>query len=243
MPKSGWKGDAATCATALYVLFAPGDLEYRSGQDDAPDDVAIVAMTPGLLALFALIPKGNGLYSTFVRAILEIMKAGKYGGTQGGPMRTRMKKAQDQAMILRTICFHIRREWYRRSKKLWMIAFPNTAPSAGVHPSRAVPVTPPGTRVEGSAASAGRSIGDNASALLINSHGASWGEMDEMFDHNGLEGEGEGNDEYNEDSMSDDDDDDDMMVWLYGFDADSRKAWRALVDCKNISTQRIGPYK
>ena len=245
MPKTtGWVGDVADCATALKVLFAAGALTYGRAQCDSPDERAIVAMTPGLLVLFALIPDGNCLYSTFVKAILELMTAELYGGTNGGPLRSRKKKAEDQALILRNVCQHIRREWYRKSKKSWMLPFPRpdqATGTGGLGLARAVPITPSRTRVGNSAASDDRS--DNASALLVNSHGASWNEMDSMFgSHDGSDGEGEGN-EFMDGIMSDDDgDDDNAVVWLYGFETDSRIAWRALVDCKH-STQRISPYK
>ena len=60
------------------------------------------------------------------------------------------KISEEQATILRSVCFHIRREWYRRSNHAWMKDFPNPlitraltnvpgpatpAPSYGVSPS------------------------------------------------------------------------------------------------------------
>jgi hypothetical protein len=80
-------------------------------------------MTLGLVNMFALIPKGNGRWTMFGRAILNIMASNHYPG-KPTDLKSQLKEAEEQATLLRTICFHIRREWYRKSSKWWMVHFP-----------------------------------------------------------------------------------------------------------------------
>ena len=59
----------------------------------------------------------------FVKASLHIMASTHYPG-KPNDLKSQLKEADEQATLLRTICFHIRPEWYRNSSKWWMVAFP-----------------------------------------------------------------------------------------------------------------------
>ena len=44
-------------------------------------------------------------------------------GTPPRSKAAQLAQAEEQANLLRTVCFHIRREWYRKSTKAWMTGF------------------------------------------------------------------------------------------------------------------------
>ena len=59
----------------------------------------------------------------YVKAILKLIADGKYPDPPND-LKGQLREAEDQATMLRTLVFHIRREWYRKSTKTWMAAFP-----------------------------------------------------------------------------------------------------------------------
>ena len=64
---------------------------------------------------------------------MAIPKTGEpFQGNVPATRKLQVKEAEDIAATLRTICFHIRRGWYRRSQKPFMNAFPRPA-EAPVH--------------------------------------------------------------------------------------------------------------
>ena len=208
---ASWAGSVEDCATGLELLFADAPLAYDPWPNERPDDFAIATMTPGLQQLFAQIPNGNCCHSTFVEAILKLMADNKYGGEcgppcgpKGGPVLARARKADEQATILIKICFHIRREWYRKSREPWMLAFPRpstfiahvrikpddicgvaTNPEAA---ARMIAAAPPGI-VERFVACCRCCLGrpkhqricDCAIALVLRGHGEFWDDMIKLW--------------------------------------------------------------
>ena len=145
----------------------------------------------------------------FRLGILKLVSQGKYGNLPSTKSK-QVKEAEEQATVLRTVCFHIRREWYRRSSKPWMLPFPRPNGAAlDDEPNSPTEVAIP-VPVQSTAAS-----------LLVSCHGEGFDLCEHMFAEPAT-------DEAH--LLSDSDLDD---VYVYGFDVEpngSRKAWRKLVD-------------
>ena len=130
----------ALCIAILEVLMQHGKLSYEAQNFDPVDEEWILSNMDGLKNLFSHIPGGNGKYSMFVKAILQLMRTPQADGSESyanAPTTTKvqLKEAEEQATILRTVCFHIRREWYRKSHKTWMANFPRPDPPICVLPA------------------------------------------------------------------------------------------------------------
>jgi hypothetical protein len=232
--RAGWSGSVQDCADQLEALFANGNIEYDKSPNDSADEDAIESNALGLKNLFDLIPKGNGRWTTFVKAILKLMSSGRYPGAPKD-LKRQLKEAENQASILRTICFHIRREWYRRSKKMWMREnFPRPdnfeAPPrrSAAAASVAVVAVAEAPEIEPTTSAAMPNSASPKSAEMISAfHGSDWTEMDFLWIEDGSDDEWLG-DDCDSDMVGDND-----TMWHYGFDtfADkSRTAWRKLVD-------------
>lgn len=76
---SGWEGSLHDAADGLELLFSNGKLNYPARASDAADEAWFILNAPGLQQLFRKMPKLNGKYSTFVKAILSLMESNKYG--------------------------------------------------------------------------------------------------------------------------------------------------------------------
>jgi hypothetical protein len=144
-PRS-WVGTAAECADAIANFFANGRLEYHAGSEDPADVDAIVKMTPSIEHMQVKIPKHNARWSTFVKAILNLMATDRF---EDPPTRQKEREAiaQEEATKVRNLCFHIRREWYRQSRHEWMRPFPRP-PFAGAAELPGATAELPGTTAE-----------------------------------------------------------------------------------------------
>jgi hypothetical protein len=238
--RAGWVGSIDDCANALQPLFADGVIIYNRSPSDPADEDAIQGMN--LRLLFQVVPKGNARWSTLVKAILKLM-SGCLFGNPPKDLKKQLKVAECQATVVRTICFHIRREWYRRSKKQWMLQFerpdnfdgiaagpvaaagaaPLVAAAAAASSSScsAVPVSADGAAPLVAAAAAMQACGNRTIAI----HGCDWTEMEFMEALWIADDPDEvwfGVDEFELD---------DETIWHYGFDTfpdKSRSAWRRL---------------
>ena len=129
----GWQGSVPDLADALALLFDNGALHYEKFEDETPDVKWITANTPGLKKLWEIVPFGNCQFASFRNAVLRLMGPEK-GSLPRYPhpprnRKLRFQEAGEQADMLRSICKHIRLQWYRRtscSKPLaaWMDPFP-----------------------------------------------------------------------------------------------------------------------
>ena len=70
--RAAWSGTVDAAADALSTLLENGKLKYVEPSDPVDEDFMNKNM-PGLKKMFAEIPKGNGKYSMFVRAVLKLM--------------------------------------------------------------------------------------------------------------------------------------------------------------------------
>ena len=70
--RAAWTGTVDAAADALSLLLANGKLKYVEPDSPVDEDFMEKNM-PGLKQMFAEIPKGNGKYSMFVRAVLKLM--------------------------------------------------------------------------------------------------------------------------------------------------------------------------
>ena len=132
---SGWDGDFHALANCLRPLYTSGGRAlYESSWDACPKVDRIAALTPQILEIASVAPKLNVLWSTFSKAILHIALS-KDSGVDGN--KTQKKTfAGDEATQWRCMLRHIRREWYRKSTKEWMLPF--VSPVAAASESSAV---------------------------------------------------------------------------------------------------------
>ena len=79
MKGSGWEGSLNDAADGLELLFSSGKLSYPARASDPADEAFFTTNANGLQQLFRMMPKLNGKYSTFVKAILSLMESGRYG--------------------------------------------------------------------------------------------------------------------------------------------------------------------
>lgn len=139
--RASWNGTVDDCAKGLQPLLRDGRIRYSAGCDDPLDEEWLAVHAEKVKALFAEIPKGNGKYSMFVRTVLHIMDSEEFEYKDVPKTRkAKLEEAEDVAATLRTICFHIRREWYRKSSKPLIVQyFPR--------PSKAAPPAVPDVEV------------------------------------------------------------------------------------------------
>ena len=69
----------AECADALTPLLSKGKPRYSRQPSEPADESWILANATELKHLFVAIPSGNGKYTSFMRAALQLMQNGKYG--------------------------------------------------------------------------------------------------------------------------------------------------------------------
>ena len=62
-------------------------------------------------------PKLNGRYTTFTKAVLSLIDKNKLGDTKRMKLQERKQLAEEEATKFRSLCKHIRREWYKKTKK------------------------------------------------------------------------------------------------------------------------------
>lgn len=219
--RAGWDGSVQKCASALASLFVDGKIRYVQLPSGPADDGWIIAHTSQLQALFKEIPKGNGNYSMFVKSILMLMNDGSYGNMPTN-RQAQLKEAEEMSTSLRTICFHVRREWYRRSSKPWLAAFPR--PVEAAQATQAVVAAPDPQQVP----EASVPHCNHAATMLRACHGESPDLYDLMLGEMSVE------ESMKEESMEEEEEDSaaDGLVYIYGFDVESNgnNAWRVLVD-------------
>ena len=128
--RSSWQGTVQECAKAVKALFKDGLIEYDACWDDPADEEKMTTLREPLLKLQAIVPRLNARWSTIMKAILHLMATQEW--FQEAPSRSveRRAVAGAEATKVRNICYHIRREWYRKSQKPWMEPFPNPNPGA-----------------------------------------------------------------------------------------------------------------
>ena len=156
-------------------------------------------------------------------------------GNAPSSKKAQIKEAEEVATVLRTVCFHIRREWYRRSVKKWMRHFPrpDEAPVATIVP-RPAEVVAPVRPSQAPAPATGRPSQELATggpsqaeaALLLACHGESPGLLDLI-----TEEVHEAEQEVRDAEFILEHDKPELM-YIYGYDgaASDMKAWRTLVD-------------
>jgi hypothetical protein len=76
---TNWPGTVDECANALAPLLSDGKPRYARLPSEAADENFILEKKDELVTLFAAIPRGNGKYSVFLKAVLKLMTANKYG--------------------------------------------------------------------------------------------------------------------------------------------------------------------
>lgn len=76
---SSWAGTVDECADALAPLLADGKPRYGRLPSEGADEAYIIEKSTELVTLFTAIPRGNGKYSVFLKAVLKLMTANKYG--------------------------------------------------------------------------------------------------------------------------------------------------------------------
>jgi hypothetical protein len=113
----------------IKPLFASGRLNYGSTQGGGTDVKFMQERGEDLLHLHNGMKKLNGSWKCFKAGILKLMLDPDFPALKG-----KEKDAEEEATKLRTIGFHIRREWYRKSELSWMAPFP-----APVHADDAPP--------------------------------------------------------------------------------------------------------
>ena len=105
MPAESWQGNVSECVVHLDVLYANGKLVYKPDASDPPDSDAIENNTAGVVRLREVMPKLNGRWSTFVKAIYTLKHI---VGT--GSAASKLAIAEEQAHVVRNCLRHIRRE-------------------------------------------------------------------------------------------------------------------------------------
>ena len=223
--RAGWVGKVADCAEGLAVLLKDGKIEYDRAPSDPASETFMMDNTAGLVHLFKMIPKGNGKYSMFVKGILKLMADDRYGGAPSNK-KGQLKEAEEVAVILRTVCFHIRRGWYRKTSAPWMDSFPRPAGHDARAPASGPPVVSTAAPSQvSSSPDAHRAQPAPHSAALLQACHAEGSDLYAMMLT-----------EIEEEALDDDDfgmEANDELVYVFGFDGDAKKdakAWRKLVD-------------
>jgi hypothetical protein len=229
--RAGWNGSVLECSQALRVLLAPGKPTYRPQPSDPCDDVWMVEHMNGIHNMFSIIPRGNGKYSTFVKGVLKVMsdKDMEYANVPT-TLNLQLREAETAAAVLRTVCFHVRREWYRRSTKQWVKDLPRPRDAGGAGEAAAPP--PPALAPAAAAAAAAAAvqplppaIRSHSAALLHACHGEGPDLYSTML--NEVDDEDDDGDT-GEVQHCENDEFEDELVYTYGFANNS--AWRSLVD-------------
>jgi hypothetical protein len=132
--RTSWAGTPRWCAIKLPDLFLHGGIDYTRSDGDPPDEDWFfdARNQSAVLGLASIAPKHNIRWSTFVKALMICFASADCLVPVAPDLKQREKDAGVLATKLRAICFHIRREWYRKSSKRWMLPFP--APIAGAPP-------------------------------------------------------------------------------------------------------------
>ena len=126
MPRSAFKGCVVTLAMAMVKLFEHfPSLPYDKSWNDPADEAGIGIMTAGLVAMCTADPTFNAPWAVLAKAIFILIGKGilKHHPKTIGNQKQKQQVAEEEATKLRTIGRHIRREWYRRSNKQWMLPF------------------------------------------------------------------------------------------------------------------------
>ena len=165
----------------IYVVFW-SKIAYTASNNDPLDEAWLAANLEEVKALFRSIPKGNGKYSMFVRAVLHMMDAEDYTyANVPSTRKAKLEEAEEVATMIRGFCFHLRREWYRKSTKPFMRHFPRP-PSSRTQPAPEPAAAPAPSGASASLfqiASAPALSG--AAAALIANHSLGDGMLESMF--------------------------------------------------------------
>ena len=110
--------------TAMTTLLEGGKLPYDAGWDDPADTIWIESNTDEVLQLQKGSKNLGATYVDYVRAILAAATdKGNISWMDKMSLKDKKKHAEEESTKIRTICRHIRREWYKKSKKTWMTPF------------------------------------------------------------------------------------------------------------------------
>ena len=127
-------GSFREVASVLDVMFRAGRIDYEADQEDPADGRAIESKTGSVQRLLEKFPKLELRWAVLKKSILSMLEdKGSSWPVEDRPetYEARVALAEEQATRLRNIIFHVKREWYRRSTKPWMCAFPNPFLGAG----------------------------------------------------------------------------------------------------------------
>ena len=146
--RENWRGDFnLLVAPVIPFVDEHGQVAYSQQWHDPAAPIQIMQLKDKLTALAEVAPRHNVSWATFVLVIMHGFQMKKLVLDAVGPtIAARRKKAEEIATVLRTLCRHIRREWYRKNASGWMQAFPRPhgdVDAAGEHDSRprAIPAT------------------------------------------------------------------------------------------------------
>ena len=137
--RTSWSGDLGDLADAIVPLVKDGPIDYMAGQEDPADEAAMVRLTPQIVKMANKVPKHNARWSTLVRAVLSLIRSGTI---TGAPTHAAARKtyAELEATKIRNIDLHIRKQWYRKTNKAWMLPFPNPSGPPQLDPVAAAPL-------------------------------------------------------------------------------------------------------
>ena len=121
--KKSFQGSFQDIIQGTKGFAAAAPIRYPNVQEQPADPEAIAALEAEIVQLQNSVPSHDSKWSMPWRAFLHYVDGGVWTDP---PTRhsCKIKACQDEAHKLRSIDYHVRRRWYRNSRKDWMAAFP-----------------------------------------------------------------------------------------------------------------------
>ena len=127
--------------TCLTAVCEDGRINYDADWGGATNVTQLMTLKPGLLKHMIHVPKLDCSFSTFKKVLFVCYSMKKISGNLGA----KKLMVEEDAVKLRNVCRHIRREWYKeptREPVEWMADFKRPDSEITVEPADAEPAQP-----------------------------------------------------------------------------------------------------